>query len=74
MTHKLVDALSRLQEEEVLAEVTALKERNVPIFDIIQLLQEGMSLVGKRFLRNSFLAIISNERHVGRFIRHKGRV
>jgi len=49
MTHKLVDALSSLQEEEVLAEVTALKERNVPIFDIIQLLQEGISLVGKRF-------------------------
>ncbi|HSB05190.1 MAG TPA: cobalamin-dependent protein [Thermodesulfobacteriota bacterium] len=49
MTHKLVDALSSLQEDKVLAEVITLKERNVPIFDIIQLLQEGMSLVGKRF-------------------------
>jgi len=49
MTHKLVDALSSLQEDKVLAEVIALKERNVPIFEIVQLLQEGMSLVGKRF-------------------------
>ncbi len=49
MTHKLVDALSSLQEDDVLAEVKALKERNVPIFGIIQLLQEGMSLVGNRF-------------------------
>jgi dimethylamine corrinoid protein len=49
MTHKLVDALSGLQEDEVLAEVIALKERNVPILEIVQLLQEGMSLVGKRF-------------------------
>ncbi len=49
MTHKLVDALSSLQEDEVLAEVRALKERNVPILEIVQLLQEGMSLVGKRF-------------------------
>lgn len=49
MTHKLVEALSNLREGEVLAEIKELKERNVPLVEMIQLLQEGMSIVGSRF-------------------------
>ena len=49
MTHKLVEALSDLREGEVRAEIKELKERNVPSLEIIQLLQEGMNVVGSRF-------------------------
>ena len=49
MSLKLVEALSNLKEDEVLAEVTALREGRVPFLDIIQPLQEGMRLVGDRF-------------------------
>jgi dimethylamine corrinoid protein len=49
MSQKLLDALSNLREDDVLFEIRALKQRNVPLLDIIQLLQEGMSLVGNRF-------------------------
>ena len=49
MTHKLVEALSDLREGEVRAEIKELKERNVPSLEVIQLLQEGMNVVGSRF-------------------------
>ena len=49
MTHKLVEALSNLREGEVLAEIKELKEGNIPLVEMIQLLQEGMSIVGSRF-------------------------
>ena len=49
MTHRLVEALGNLREREVLAEIKELKERNVPLLEIVQLLQEGMSTVGSRF-------------------------
>jgi len=48
MTHKLVEALSNLREGEVLTEIKELKERNVTLLEIIQLLQEGMSIVQGR--------------------------
>ena len=48
MTNKLMEALSNLREGEVLAEIKELKERNVPLVEMIQLLQEGMSIVQGR--------------------------
>jgi len=49
MAHRLVEAVSSLREGEVLAEIKELKERNVPLLEIVQLLQEGMNSVGSRF-------------------------
>jgi methylmalonyl-CoA mutase cobalamin-binding domain/chain len=49
MSKKLVEAMADLEEDAVLAEVKALKAQNVPALDIIAYLQEGMSIVGKRF-------------------------
>ncbi len=49
MRHRLVEALSDLREGEVLAEMKGLKERNAPLLEIVQLLQEGMKSVGSRF-------------------------
>jgi methanogenic corrinoid protein MtbC1 len=49
MTRRLVEALGNLREGDVLAEIKELKEGNAPLLEIIQLLQEGMSIVGSRF-------------------------
>jgi len=49
MTHKLVEALGNLRDGDVLAEIKELKKGNAPLVEIIQLLQEGMSMVGSRF-------------------------
>lgn len=49
MSDKLVNAMADLDEDLVLGEVQALKEQNVDPLNIITYLQEGMSIVGKRF-------------------------
>jgi dimethylamine corrinoid protein len=49
LSKKLIEAVADLMEDEVLEEVKALKDNNVPILDIIQYLQEGMGIVGKRY-------------------------
>ncbi|MCR4435768.1 MAG: cobalamin-dependent protein [Clostridiales bacterium] len=49
MSKKLVDVMGDLNEDEVIAEVKALKEQNVPALEIIADLQAGMGIVGKRF-------------------------
>ncbi|MCR4436028.1 MAG: cobalamin-dependent protein [Clostridiales bacterium] len=49
MSKKLTDAMADLNEDAVLEEVKALKAKDVPALDIIAYLQEGMSIVGKRF-------------------------
>jgi len=49
MGKKLVDAMADLNEDEVLAEVKALRDCGTNPLDIISCLQEGMSIVGKRF-------------------------
>lgn len=46
---KLTEAMADLNEDEVLAQVKALQAENVPALDIISSLQEGMTIVGKRF-------------------------
>jgi methanogenic corrinoid protein MtbC1 len=57
MSHKLAEALSNLREGEVLAEIKELKERNVPLVEMIRLLQEGMSIVGSRFEAGEYFYI-----------------
>ncbi|MCR4435708.1 MAG: cobalamin-dependent protein [Clostridiales bacterium] len=49
MSKNLINAMADLNEDVVLEEVKALKAQNVPALDIIASLQEGMSIVGKRF-------------------------
>src|SRR5476649_1531009 len=49
MSKKLVEAMANLDEDVVLSEVNALKDQGVPVLDIIESLQEGMGIVGKRF-------------------------
>jgi dimethylamine corrinoid protein len=49
MNQKLVNAMADLDEDLVLAEVKAAKEAGKDSLDIIADLQEGMSIVGKRF-------------------------
>ncbi len=49
MSEKLVNAMAELDEDMVLAEVRALKEKGIPVLDIIASLQDGMEIVGKRF-------------------------
>jgi dimethylamine corrinoid protein len=49
VSKKLIDAMADLNEEEVLKEVKALKEKKVPSLEIISYLQEGTYIVGKRF-------------------------
>ena len=49
MSKKLVEAMADLDEDVVLEEVKALKEQGVPTLEIIESLQEGMGIVGKRF-------------------------
>lgn len=49
MNKKLVEAMADLDEDVVLSEVKALLDQGVPTLDIIQSLQDGMGIVGKRF-------------------------
>lgn len=49
MSQKLINAMADLDEDVVLEEVKALINQNIPTLDIIEYLQEGMSIVGKRF-------------------------
>lgn len=49
MSEKLVEAMAELNEDVVLEEVKALKDKGVPMLDIIQYLQDGMGIVGKRY-------------------------
>lgn len=49
MSKKLIEAMANLDEDVVLAEVKTLKEQGIPVLDIIASLQEGMTIVGKRF-------------------------
>lgn len=49
MGKKLVNAMADLKENVVLEEVKALKEKKVPPLEIIGALQEGMSIVGKKY-------------------------
>jgi methylmalonyl-CoA mutase cobalamin-binding domain/chain len=54
MSKKLVDAMAELDEDVVLAEVKALKGQGVPALEIIESLQEGMGIVGKRFEKKEY--------------------
>jgi len=49
MSKKLVEAMADLDEDIVLSEVKALKQQGVDPLEIIESLQEGMGIVGKRF-------------------------
>ncbi|MBV7273408.1 cobalamin-dependent protein [Clostridium sp. PL3] len=49
MSKKLVEAMANLDEDVVLSEVKVLLDQGVPTLDIIQSLQDGMGIVGKRF-------------------------
>ncbi|MDW8803131.1 cobalamin-dependent protein [Clostridium sp. A1-XYC3] len=49
MSKRLVEAMAALDEDVVLEEVQSLKNRGVEPLEIIESLQEGMSIVGKRF-------------------------
>ncbi|MCI1946381.1 MAG: cobalamin-dependent protein [Clostridium luticellarii] len=49
MSKKLVDAMANLDEDVVLSEVKELKEKETAPLEIIAYLQEGMSIVGKKF-------------------------
>jgi dimethylamine corrinoid protein len=49
MNKKLVEAMADLNEDLVMREVKSLKDQNVDTLEIIACLQEGMSIVGKRF-------------------------
>ncbi|WP_411683127.1 B12-binding domain-containing protein [Clostridium thailandense] len=49
MSKKLVEAMADLDEDVVLSEVKVLLDQGAPTLDIIQSLQDGMGIVGKRF-------------------------
>jgi dimethylamine corrinoid protein len=49
VSQRLVDAMADLQEDVVLEEVRALKAKGVPPADIINAVQQGMAIVGRRF-------------------------
>ncbi|KZL89339.1 cobalamin B12-binding domain-containing protein [Clostridium magnum] len=49
MSKKLVEAMADLDEDIVISEVKALKDQGVDPLEIIESLQEGMGIVGKRF-------------------------
>ncbi len=49
MSRRLVDAMADLQEDVVLEEARALKAKGVPPADIIDAVQQGMAIVGRRF-------------------------
>jgi methanogenic corrinoid protein MtbC1 len=64
MSKKLVEAMAELDEDTVLAEVKNLISSHVPALDIIGYLQEGISIVGKRFEERTYFMselIISGE-------------
>jgi dimethylamine corrinoid protein len=49
MSQTLINAMADLDESVVLNEVKAMKSQGVPSLEIIQTLQAGMNIVGKRF-------------------------
>jgi dimethylamine corrinoid protein len=49
VSQRLVDAMADLQEDVVLEQVRALKTKGVPPADIINAVQQGMAIVGRRF-------------------------
>ncbi|WP_411679105.1 B12-binding domain-containing protein [Clostridium thailandense] len=49
MSKKLIEAMADLDEDVVLEEVKALKDQGVDNLKIIESLQEGMGIVGKKF-------------------------
>jgi dimethylamine corrinoid protein len=49
VSQRLADAMADLQEDVVLEEVRALKANGVPPADIINAVQQGMAIVGRRF-------------------------
>ncbi|WP_411680383.1 B12-binding domain-containing protein [Clostridium thailandense] len=49
MSKRLIESMADLDEDIVLEEVKALKNQGVSALQIIESLQEGMSIVGKRF-------------------------
>lgn len=49
MNKRLVDAMATLDEDLVMEEVEAMVGKGTPALEIINDLQEGMSIVGKRF-------------------------
>jgi len=49
MNQTLINAMADLDEAVVLKEVKALKTQGVPALEIIQTLQAGMNIVGKRY-------------------------
>nr|WP_320131647.1 cobalamin-dependent protein [uncultured Holophaga sp.] len=49
MSQTLVNAMADLEESVLVREVKALQSQGVPALEIIQKLQEGMNIVGKRY-------------------------
>ena len=49
MSQTLINAMADLEESALVAEVNTLKAQGVPALEIIQKLQEGMNIVGKRY-------------------------
>nr|WP_320133924.1 cobalamin-dependent protein [uncultured Holophaga sp.] len=49
MSQTLINAMADLEESVLIKEVKTLKEQGVPALEIIQKLQEGMNIVGKRY-------------------------
>lgn len=49
MSKTLINAMADLEESTLIEEVKALKNQGTPSLEIIQQLQEGMNIVGKRY-------------------------
>nr|WP_320131379.1 cobalamin-dependent protein [uncultured Holophaga sp.] len=49
MSQTLIHAMADLEESVLMKEVKSLQEQGVPALEIIQKLQEGMNIVGKRY-------------------------
>nr|WP_320130922.1 cobalamin-dependent protein [uncultured Holophaga sp.] len=49
MSNTLINAMADLEESVLTAEVKSLQAQGVPALEIIQKLQEGMNIVGKRY-------------------------
>jgi len=49
MSQTLINAMADLEESALVKEVKHLQEQGVPALEIIQKLQEGMNIVGKRY-------------------------
>ncbi len=54
MSHKLLNAVADLNEDEVLKKVKALKDKKVPALEIIESLQEGMAIVGDLYEKGEY--------------------